>query len=895
MGGRERPRILKRLFTILSLKKFAGKWRGMLGFLAHAFLKRNLVFTCILIMFLAIGALQFQGEIVKTKEISANLKKYYQIIYHLTLEKDDYPGVKVKVINALSSTTRFFFWTEGTALDRIGDLRTVFKSMSIRTFKGKTLPWTWKNNEIIVENGHYRNFTIEYFIDALNLGSSSEKYVLFRAKRIFFIAGYVFLLPKSEPSKIAVEFSLPKGTKIFSSLPEENDRFIAKPDLWGNIVYDFQKAYFTGGIPIFNLTHYTQWGDEYIYIWFVDDATEQAWLPSYGNTPWEQADKYMNSIEMFAKYYREKLGPLPQHTVLFTNAIVCDVGEKVFPVIAHIDWFHYMQIWPRYSEGERAHHIFHQYSFWPPQAKLSFNFGSPIGGILNEGLPTYFEQTLPTLLLNESWYKGKLFEFFVLNERGKNSGIEKNYYHRKYNIAALKVYLIDKFIREKTNGKKNITDFARELWNKVKDNKKPRVLSDEEIIEVFAKVVGEFNKKYIVKLANEKEFRRKDFIDLLPYFKEYLNWMSDKYFWGNKLLFLCFLDIVSAKGGNWPHFATYPHNIIRYRRDALIPFKKYLESLKKAHLTQEDVVKALEYVTGKDHSGFFEFWESFGIKLDPNSLLPLNRWNPKEVREEELLSIYLPSTGFLKTEHYLAGIPQHAKIILYQPDDDGVIIVEVRLWSFDNYPSIEEARNTLSGPNVSFMRISRWKYENLFLTSAFFKVTTGDPKRQRFSFNLTLPSFSSHPKFLVDGKVVYWLHSIDPIDFKVKLINGTIILPDTPLDNETYVLKSVKGEVKCKSLDKISIPYPLTVEISLYDKFGFLRARKEINPPAQNHTIIKGQYGNQQKQESLTTEYTYSKPKLIAARAIATGIILAVVIIVIVLWRRAHQGSPKRT
>ena len=703
--------------------------------------------------------------------------KDYQINYHLSLKKEDYPEIKVEVRNSPFQKSEFKFGVSGGNLGAIQDLKNVFKNINIESTDGKSLKYKWRDERtIVVQNGKNSNFTIRYFVDGLNFGRSSGfsgmgepgiKFVVFRAKRIFFIAGDIFILPNADslPSKITVDFSLPGDTQIFSSLPQEDGKFIAIPDLWGNIVYDFQKTYFTGGDVVFSLTHDTEWGDKYIYIWFDRDVVTEAWLPSYGNTPWEQAKEYMEMTERFAKYYREVvIEPLPKHIVLFTNGIP---STKIMPGAGtNTDWFHYMQIWPKYSDPEVCHHVFHQYSFFLSQSKLTF----PLEHFLSEGLPTFFEQTIPSIIYGDNRYKGKLFEFFVLDERGNDFGIRDNQYHIKYNIAAMEVFLLDKYIKEVTGSKKNLNDFVKELWDSVKENHKPEEMEEKQIVSAFKKVVGKSNSGYLSKLIKTNSFEKKDFIDLLPCFEDYTTWMADEYFWGDKLLFLVFLDIVSAKDNEWPHYATYPHNILRYRRDALVDFKDYLENVNKERFTQKDIIDAISVVTGKNHKGFFEFWESYGFSFDPNSILPLDSWDLEERTEEEFVCSPWWSAGNLKTEDYFSGHTQKAEVILDNPDDDGEIAIRVTLHSFETHPPENEAINALSGNNVAFLRSLQFEYKNLYLTVAFFKVTTDDINRKIYNFDVTLPSFSSHPKFLaydyppdddIEYGVLYWLHSFD--------------------------------------------------------------------------------------------------------------------------------------
>lgn len=767
----------------------------------------------------------------------------FQINYHIILMKDDYPKIQVTAMNVPSKEMIFKFRTRGSFLGTLRSLKGIFKIFSTKTFKGDYLTWNWiSTNEISINNGPYKNFIIEYLVNASNL-----EHVTFRKGRVFFIAGDIFLLPKDRPIKITVNFSLPSGITVFSSLPKENNKFIATTDLWGDIIYDFQKAYFIGGRTIFHLEYQTEWGDKYIYIWFYKDAIDQAWLPSYGLTPWEEAEKYMKTTELFAKYYRKIIGPLPKHIVLFTNTITING----IPVINNVDWFHHMQIWPKFSEPEIVHHLFHQYSFWISQSKLSFwEPPTPVGSFLSEGITTYYEQLIPTLLLNDPHYFGKIFEFFVLNERGKRFNIEDNVYHISYNVGALKVYLLNKYIREKTNDVKNLDSFVRELWNYVKDNKKPQQITDDEIIDIFRKVVNDTRDTYILDLTYKKDFDVKDFVELLPYFKSYMNWMANKYFWNNKLLFLCFLDIVAVKGNEWPHYATYPHNILWYRNEALIPFKEYLTNLGKNDFTKEDIIDALNHVTKKDHSGFFKFWNSLDIELDPNFIKPLSKWDPNEITEDSLVTAPWECVGLLETEHYLAGFPQKAKAVLDYPDSDGKIVIEVQAISFHKYLHDNQAKQTLSGANVSLLRLARYKYRNLFVTSVFFKVETNDINRQVYNFSLTLPSSSFYLKFRVYNDPIhskdpignlYWISSIEPIKFSINAVGNYITLPDTYLENESYLIKFSNIELHCNPKDAINIFNlflksainvskfkNMRIEIMLYDKFGFLRGIKYI-------------------------------------------------------------------
>jgi hypothetical protein len=763
----------------------------------------------------------------------------YEVNYNVLFEKEDFPVITVNITNFPGQKGEFAFI--GNSLGVISDLKTVFKNIEVKNKDGQSIPWTWNDRKIVINNGNFKDFTIKYVVDALNIKRGDETLVLFRFKRIFFVAGDIFVLTMLRPGRITVSFSLPKDVSIFSSLPFEGNTFTAVKDLWGDILYDFQKAYFVGGKPLFTLTHQTEWGDEYIYIWFDRDPSFLAWLPSYGNTPWEQAEEYMETTEKFAKYYREKIGELPCHTVLFTN-VFPSFGD-IPPVKTNTDWFHYMQIWPRYSEPEICHHVFHQYSYFLQQSKLPFGWDKT-GQMLSEGLPTYFEQTIPSLLFNNLRYKGKLFEFYIYEKRGRPFSIDENNYHLAYNIPTLKVYLIDNFIQKVTLGKNSVTDFVKALWDGVKDRNEPQMVTESDIKSAFTKIVGAENTYYLDTVVNKTDFELNEFKDLLPSFDKYASWMSEQYFWNKKLLFFVFLDISSAKGNEWPHFSTYPHNVLNYRYDALQKFKEYLTTNAKNPLTKDDIVNAMNYVTGKNHVGFFEFWESVGYKLDPKEIANFGEWNPDEVTEDSLVPASWETVGTLKTQHYLSNIPQEAKIVLDKPDDDGQIFVFVQEQSFKNFIPEEKVKNLLYGNNVSFVNSYSFEYKNIYITDIVFKISSDDPDRVEFNVNLAFPPSDTYPRFSVSTSsnsqpigVLYYLGPIEPIQINLGKEGNSLIMPDTSLENEYFIIKSFEAkDIKAFPGDKITVPSDSKqLQICLYDKFDFLRGYSfyaiDITPP----------------------------------------------------------------
>ncbi len=802
--------------------------------------------------------------ITPSQQVSASS---FDVNYTLTLEQEDYPEVTIQVNGYPTQSAEFVFL--GTAISSISSLNSIFQKLEVKDLAGNNLYWQWTNKGISVLNGSVTNFTIRYSIDAINYQwqktvnvnviqsgmpvniDVKANAVIFRFRRISFAAGDVFLTPELEPEKITVDYSLPEGTTLYATLPSENGTFQAVKDLWGNLPLDFSLAYFAGGQALFTLNHTTEWGDEYQYIWFDRDYLSEAWTPWYGNAPWEQAQLYMETTESCARYFRDSIGSLLNHRVLFTNQI--ESFSDIPSTGSGQDWFHYMQIWPRFSEPEVCHHVFHMYS--NNLTKLAFG-EDPIGKMFSEGLPTYYEQILPGKLLENSRYKGNLFEIFVLDARGIPFGIRGNELHVTDNVPALKVYLLDQYIQSVTGGVDNLDSFVKAMWNEVKDNPEPQQISQAEILSSFSSVVGSENAGYLDQLTNLENFDLQELSDLRAPFSEYADGMIHEYFWDKPILFYMFLDIVAAKGNEWPYFATASHNVMGYRRDALQPVWNYLSENSGNPITQQEILRSLNASTGGDHAGFFEFWESLGITLDPNEVADFANWDPKSRRLEDLMPAPYKSIGTLRTEHLLAGIPQEATIYLDSPAPTNTIFIGYKYFEEGSYSANLE--NVIQGDNVSFLESWNEPYEKFNMSTVIFEIRTDDPNNQEFPITLTFPDVRGISRFPVSvdapkGDLIgdlYYLGPIQPTPFELDNQNNEIVLPDTTLEGETFYVSSGDEIVQYKPGDKIQLSLASgPVEVQLFDKYGFLRGMDNeipINlPPSANFEFEKSHSDNQ--------------------------------------------------
>jgi hypothetical protein len=164
--------------------------------------------------------------------------------------------------------------------------------------------------------------------------------------------------------------------------------------------------------------------------------------------------------------------------------------------------------------------------------------------------------------------------------------------------------------------------------------------------------------------------------------------MADRFFGGNRLRYLPFLDIVAAKGAEWLHYATSIHEIERYRDDVMRQFDSYLSNANSSAggcLTQADVLAALKAVTGQDHSGFFEFWAGWGMTLDPELAVTQHRREEATPMEQTAqpvgsissasgLPVGTPVGSILETD--IVALIDGYPIPSYNIDNDTVVVAE---------------------------------------------------------------------------------------------------------------------------------------------------------------------------------------------------------------------------
>jgi hypothetical protein len=766
---------------------------------------RRLV-VCILLLVLVGAAFPAQARGQSTEGL--------ELAYTLTLRAPDVVDVEVQLRGAPPGETVLGFGPMASFLGAIPDIGPLFSVVSASAPDGSELAWRWNERDVVVVNGSLPEFTLTYTIngDRLHKGGTPERFAIFRPDMLMFAPCDVLPFPRTTPSRISLRLNKPEGLQVFSSLREKDGAFEAAPGLWGNLLWDFQMAYFLGGRNAKTETHTTEWGDTYLYVSFGERRNEPGWY---------SPQAYMDLMESIDKHFRDAVGPQPpRKVILFDHQWAPGQPEVKYMV----DCYHYMQVVPVSSAVVfLVHHVFHAYSFFPNKSKMGFSFFRPPGVYLSEGLPTYLELVTTAQLTGETHWSGKLVEFYALNARGAPWGIAGNWQHVTYNVSALKVLSLDQHIRAATGGRENLDTFLRNLWDVVKDRTTPAEVSNEELREAYTRTVGASD-TYLFDLGTRTEFSKADIADLLPAFDLYCDWMANAGFARSRLLFLMYLDIAAAKGDNWPHYATYPHNFPMFQPEALEPVNAYLVNLNRTTLTQADVLAAMKASTGKDHAGFFEFWLSLGIELNPTSLGPLigrigmawaGQGQPQQSPGEPPQPSADPgapppqpsadpgappqtsAAARLETEHTIGGLAQKAAIVLDEPAPTDLLGLGVRVDFGQTQSRLDLATQALTGANVS---LGESRTDGPTALIADLIVQTRDPEHRRFPFTLTLPPpgtsmtltlylnptpYQGHINLPAAG----WLAGPPPVErarFEFGKADAALILPETSLPGAKY-------------------------------------------------------------------------------------------------------------
>lgn len=554
----------------------------------------------------------------------------FSVRYRLFMQAED--RVRVETCVSGYTGTSMSFYADGM-LGGYDDITGICSNLSVSDQSGKLIPWKWANTKSLAVTSGGKDFTLSYEVETwrlvqgeligqINQFLGHEALVLFRNDGVFFTPDALFLLPSVEPASISLETSFPSGLDVYGSLPLANGVYTVEGDMWGDLRDDFCKSFFVGGNTVAHVSSEGETGNVYDFVVFDWHDDYDQWFA----TDLESAGKQFASVtDLFAKFYADQIGPLSPHRYVIADSIPSGTNQGFPPVATRVNWYNYMTLWPDNSMlPQVAHHVLHAYMFSNMSAKIHF----ANDGMFVEGLPTYLENIVPELLLGEDYYYGRLYALLMLDQRGHAYGIDQNQFHTRYNISALKTYLLDMEIRDRTAGRKDILDFVSALWGVAKDYTSVQNISEQQIERALSDVAGANIVPAYRAIRDTNDFRVEDFASLKESFRSYVKTMADEYFWGSEFLFLCYVDVCSIRGDYWPHYSLIEQNTIRDRRDALQPFRSSLEGLGKKAFSEDDVLRALASSTGKDHRGFFEFWRGMGFDADPADIPVLGTWDP---------------------------------------------------------------------------------------------------------------------------------------------------------------------------------------------------------------------------------------------------------------------------
>lgn len=552
----------------------------------------------------------------------------FSVKYRLVMEAEDRVHVEIHVTGYTGSDLGFY--ADGV-LGGYGDITGICSSPAASDGAGNAIPWKWTSTSNLAVTSSGKDFTLSYDVDTVRLATGEpvgqinqvvgqEVKVLFRNDGVFFTPDALFLLPGAVPISITLETFFPQGLDVYGSLPFADGVYMAKADKWEDLRDDFCQSFFIGGDAVLHVSSTGETGNTYDFVIFDWRLDYGRWFASDLETAGKQ---YVAVTDLFAKFYADQIGPHKPHRCIIAD---CFPSDRFPNVAMRGDFYSYMQIWPDNSMiPQVAHHALHSYMHAFETAKLHFD----VDGMLYEGIPTYLESLAPALLLGEDCYLGRLYAQLTLDSRGHAYGIDQNQFHTRYNVPALKTYLLDLEIRDRTGGCNDILDFVRALWDGVKDSSQTSVqgVSEQQIESALADAASADIVPAYRKIRDTTELSIEDFDLLKVPFRSYVKMMADECFWGSELLLMCYLDVCSVKGAEWPHYGIAEHQIVYKRREALQPFKSYLAGLNKSAFMEDDILSALSASTGKDHGGFFEFWRSMGFDITAAHMPALSSWN----------------------------------------------------------------------------------------------------------------------------------------------------------------------------------------------------------------------------------------------------------------------------
>jgi len=460
----------------------------------------------------------------------------------------------------------------------------------------------------------FRTIEIESAADSIIATYSIDLTTSSQGTKVMSIGGTLagaeaFLTPVNQTlSDATVSFILPEPWQVVSVHPQEGGRFtiepLSFPDLaletrmsgwyFGNVDYDSTKTYDDGfqvRVVGFKYAPYRHWN-----AYLGGSALDQAIA---------SADVYHDTY----LWMKHSFGEFPFERMLL-------VGQDLWQ--SGITWMSQAPTGPDRSDTI-MHHMLHSY-FWNYPSRVVFN--EAFYGLLSEGYATYLEGFGTSEITGDPVWRGMLYERKFHYLRGRKFGnLEQD--ARLYVIGFITNFLMDQGIKEATGGQQGINDLMAAIWTKYA-GPNPVFVSDEEVLNIIEEITGrDWRSFYQHNILDTAHLDTSSLDILKDDFRIFLEAIANYWYNGYPSVYFLNQELVSAIGNLTMGVRFQPPLFSTAHVSPLMKFileaRRYRD-LSQASLTEADIEEVLHRVTGKDHSDFFEFYDSLGFEVDPEDI-----------------------------------------------------------------------------------------------------------------------------------------------------------------------------------------------------------------------------------------------------------------------------------
>ncbi len=524
--------------------------------------------------------------------------------YTVTVTGPPDPSIRVRAkYSNLSAPLRLelgFQWDPNYTLEPLRDLQ--FESSD-----GSPLQYMQVDFRTIEIESTADSIIATYFVD---LTKTSEGFHV--GTKVKSIGGTLqgaeaFLTPVNQTlSDATVSFILPEPWQVVSVHPQEGGQFTIEPlhfhDLaletrisgwyFGNVDYDSTKTYNDGfqvRVVGFKYSPYRHWN---------------AYL---GNSALDQAIASADFYHETYLWLQQIFGEFPFERMLLVGPDLWQAGST---------WMCQIPVGPN-NIATIPHHMAHSYfSTYPGRVVFQNAFYM----LLREGYSTYLEGFGTSELTGDPVWRGMLYERKFHYLRGPKFGnLEQD--SRQYVLGFITTFLIDQGIKEATGGQQGINDLMATIWTKYA-GPNPVIVSDEEVLSIIEEITGrEWHSFYQHSILDTAHLDTSSLDILKDDFRVFLEAIANYWYNGHPSVYFLNQELVSAVGhySLGVRFQSPLQTVRPLLMEFILEARRY-KDLSQTDLTEADIEEVLHRVTGKDHSDFFEFYDSLGFEVDPEDI-----------------------------------------------------------------------------------------------------------------------------------------------------------------------------------------------------------------------------------------------------------------------------------